>query len=62
MSSHVSGSACNPLTSAIFATEDLDLRRGPYPFREGGRRRKARRFSRKAPVERDDREEDRQRM
>ena len=37
------GSVCNPLTAAIFDTEDLDLRRGPYPFREGGRRRKARR-------------------
>lgn len=68
MSSHVNGSVCNPLTAAIFDPEDLDPAGAPLPFKgrwaslKGTQRRRhwARRFSRKAPVERDDREEDRQ--
>ena len=33
VSSHVNGSVCNPLTAAIFYTEDLDPAGAPLPFK-----------------------------
>ena len=64
VSSHVNGSVCNPLTAAFFDPEDLDPAGAPLPFkgRWASLKGTQRRFSRKALVERDDREEDRQRM